>query len=272
MTDPTVAGRRTVKEASAEDALVHLLVDARRAGKPIERLPDDLVPPDEAAAYRVAARVTEAEGYAVGAWKIGATSFDNLRDLGAAQPIYGRVAADAIRHSRCRLPFDDLMTPVDECEFAFVLADDLPARRDSWTTDDVAARVATLHPAIEVGERRISRQHPVPILALIADASAAGHLILGAPVPNWRSHDLAAATVTFSVDGVQQRRGSGREVLGHPLNALAWLANRRVADGNPLRAGEIVTTGSCTGMMPITKGTTHVADFGVLGRVEVAFP
>ncbi len=256
---------------STEAELAALLVEARRTRTPIERLADRLMPPDEDAAYRVAALVAQTTGVKVGAWKIGATALDNLRDLGASQPIYGRVAASALRESPCRLRFAELMTPVDECEFAFVLADDLPARAEPWSAESLSQRIAALHPAIEVGERRIARTHPVPIAALVADDSAAGHLVLGAAVVDWRRHDLAATAVTLSIDGVERRRGSGREVLGHPLNALAWLANRRASEGTPLRAGEVVTTGSCTGMTVIAPGTTHVADFGPLGRVEVTF-
>jgi 2-keto-4-pentenoate hydratase len=256
---------------SPEAELAALLVEARRTRRPIERLADRLVPPDEDAAYRVAALVAQTIEERGSVWKIGATALDNLRDLGASQPIYGRVAAGAVRPSLCRLRFADLMTPVDECEFAFVLADDLPVRAEPWSADNLSERIAALHPAIEVGERRIARTHPVPIAALIADASAAGHLVLGAAVPDWRRHDLAAATVALRIDGVEHRRGSGREVLGHPLTALVWLANRRAAEGTPLRGGDIVTTGSCTGMTLIAPGTTHTADFGPLGQVEVAF-
>lgn len=257
--------------AQAEAILVTLLREARRSRRLIDRLPDDVMPRDEEAAYRVAARVAEESGLVVGAWKIGATALDNLRDLGAAQPIYGRIAKAAIHDSPCRLTFDDLMTPVDECEFAFVLAKDMPARLTAWTAEAAADQVSTLHPAIEVGERRIARGTPLPIHALIADDSAAGHLVLGEAVADWRRHDLAAETVRFSVNGREERIGHGRDVLGHPLNALAWLANQRATAGQPLQAGDIVTTGSCTGMMPVSKASRHVADFGILGKVEVVF-
>lgn len=255
----------------AEATLVALLREARRSRRLIDRLPDDAMPRDEDTAYRVAARIAEESGLVVGAWKIGATAPDNLRDLGATQPIYGRIAREAIHGSPCRLKFDELMTPVDECEFAFVLAEDMPAHGTGWTAEAAADRVGTLHPAIEVGERRIARGSPLPIHALIADDSAAGHLVLGNAVADWRRHDLAAAMVRLDVDGREERIGHGRDVLGHPLNALAWLANQRAMAGQPLRAGDVVTTGSCTGMMPVGRASRHVADFGILGKVEVVF-
>lgn len=253
----------------AEATLVALLREARRTRRLIDRLPGDVMPRDEDTAYRVAARVAEESGLVVGAWKIGATAPDNLRDLGATQPIYGRIARDAIHGSPYRLKFDELMTPVDECEFAFVLSEDMPGTE--WTAETAADRAGALHPAIEVGERRIARGTPLPIHALIADDSAAGHLVLGNAVADWRRHDLAAATVRLGVNGREERMGHGRDVLGHPLNALAWLANRRARAGQPLRASDIVTTGSCTGMMPVDRASRHVADFGILGKVEVAF-
>ncbi len=65
--------------------------------------------------------------------------------------------------------------------------------------------------------------------------------------------------------------GFGRDVLGHPLNALAWLANEGDLAGRPLMEGDIVSTGSCTGMKPVGRGSMSTADFGPMGRVEVSF-
>src|SRR3546814_4737408 len=98
-----------------------------------------------------------------GGWKIGATAVDNLHELGAAEPIYGRIPKHAILESPCRIPFDALMTPVLECEFAFRIGKGLPRMAGGWTADNVMEHVASMHSAIEVGERRLSRRQPVPI-------------------------------------------------------------------------------------------------------------
>ncbi len=254
-----------------EEALVGLLLEANRKRCLIERVPDRLLPRDEASAYRVAAAVGTRLGIDVGAWKIGATAANNLQELGAARPIVGRVPRGNIVRSPARLPFDQLMTPVQECEFAFELGDDLEVRQTPWTPADLVPRIRAMFPAIEVGERRLSRQHAVPILMLIADNSAAGHLVLGAPVAGWHVHDLASAEVSLGIDGIEVAAGSGRDVLGHPLQALAWLANEGALTGRPLRKGDIVSTGSCTGMKPVGRGTTSVADFGCMGKVAVTF-
>ena len=254
-----------------EEALVALLVEANRDRRLIERVPEPLLPRDENAAYRVANAVAARLGVDIGGWKIGATAAGNLHDLGASRPILGRIPRRNILRSPARLRFDALMTPVQECEFAFELAEDLGSRAVPWTPADLVPRIRALFPAVEVGERRLSRRHPVPILMLIADNSAAGHLVLGPPVDDWPSRDLAAAHVSLSIDGVPSASGFGRDVLGHPLQALAWMANEGALAGRSLKRGDIVSTGSCTGMTPVARDTTSRADFGPFGNVEVSF-
>ncbi len=72
-------------------------------------------------------------------------------------------------------------------------------------------------------------------------------------------------------DGEAVADGVGANALGDPLNVLEWTANHLSALGDGIRAGEVVSTGTCTGLTPIAPGETLVADFGDLGRVEVRF-
>lgn len=257
--------------SESEEALIALLLDAHRNRRLIDRVPAHLLPTEEASAYRVAIAVSDRLGMDVGGWKIGATATNNLQELGAARPIVGRVPRRNIVRSPARLPFDMLMTPVQECEFAFELAEDLPARPSGWTAAELVPKIRAMYPAIEIGERRLSRRSAVPILLLIADNSAAGHLVLGAPVAHWQDHDLALSAVSLRIDDVDVATGFGRDVLGHPLNALAWLANEGDLAGRPLMKGDIVSTGSCTGMKPVGRGSMSTADFGPMGKVEVSF-
>src|SRR3546814_15788533 len=115
-----------VMDTDAEEALARLLVAARSTRTLIEAVPPHLVPADAASAYRTAQRVAEATGEVRGGWKIGATAVDNLHELGAAQPIYGRITQHAILDITCRIPFDALMTRVLECECAFRTGKGLP--------------------------------------------------------------------------------------------------------------------------------------------------
>ena len=64
---------------------------------------------------------------------------------------------------------------------------------------------------------------------------------------------------------------NGANVLGNPVNSLAWLANHLSARGYEMKAGQWVTAGAATGPIPAPVGSTMSADFGPLGVVSVRF-
>ena len=77
--------------------------------------------------------------------------------------------------------------------------------------------------------------------------------------------------MTLSIDGEEAASGSGADVLGHPLNTLVWLANDLSRRGIGLQEGQVVTTGTMTGMTPCRPGATAVGDYGPMGTVQVTF-
>jgi 2-keto-4-pentenoate hydratase len=81
--------------------------------------------------------------------------------------------------------------------------------------------------------------------------------------------DLAYHQVLASVTGKGEREGTGANVLGSPLLALAWLANELSDIGIGLQEGEIVTTGTCIVPLPIEPFDRVTADFGPLGKIEL---
>jgi 2-keto-4-pentenoate hydratase len=168
---------------------------------------------------------------------------------------------------------------VAEAEFAFRMGRDLPTRVQPYSVDEVLAAVATLHPAIEVPDSRFDDFTIVGAPSLIADNACAHQFVLGpAARADWRSLDLVEHSVTGSVVGRPftgrqpqpdlTREGKGANVLGDPRVALAWLANELSDLGITLKAGEVVTTGTCLVPLPIEPGSEIAMDFGVLGRVS----
>jgi 2-keto-4-pentenoate hydratase len=161
---------------------------------------------------------------------------------------------------------------VAEAEFAFRMAVDVPPRRAAYSVDDVLDTVATLHPAIEIPDSRYVDFTVVGAAQLIADNACAHDFVLGQPSPDtWRSIDLAAHRVVGSVAGRLEREGIGANVLGDPREALAWLVNELSMLGLTLRAGQVVTTGTCLVPLPIAPGDRVTCDFGGLGSVGVVF-
>ena len=106
---------------------------------------------------------------------------------------------------------------------------------------------------------------------MIADGGGNAAIVQGAPVRDWQRYDLAAQTARLSLNGKETAAGSGSALIfGDPIAAVAWLASQpQVAQG--LRRGEIVMTGTCTGLTPLKAGDRAVADFGELGRVQARF-
>jgi len=160
---------------------------------------------------------------------------------------------------------------VGEPEFAFRMATDLPPRPAPYTVREVLDAVDTLHPAIEIPDSRFADFVRAGAAQIIADNACAHLFVLGAPTAaNWRARDLVEERPVITLRG-QRYIGHGKNVLGDPRIALAWLANELRALGLTLRAGEVVTTGTCHPPLPIQSGDLFEADFGALGKVSVGF-
>ena len=160
---------------------------------------------------------------------------------------------------------------VAEPEFAFRMRVDLPPRGAPYMVDDVLNAVATLHPAIEIPDSRFAECVKAGEAQIIADNACAHLFVLGAPTEaNWRALDLVEEKPEIILRG-RQYVGHGRNVLGDPRIALTWLANELRELGLTLRAGEVVTTGTCHPPLPIQSGDQVAADFGLIGKVSVGF-
>jgi 2-keto-4-pentenoate hydratase len=253
-------------------ALVTLLAQLRRERRQRSGLDAALVPPDADAAYRIAARVEAELGWRRLGWKIAATRPEMQRALRATSPIYGRVYEPFLLASPAAMDFAPLLHPLPECEYVVRLAHDLPPRARAYSEAEVREAVAAVSPGIEVAECRFVPDAAFPPLAaILADGAGSGTLVLGAPIEGWAARDIPGQQIVLRVDGVERRRGTAREALGHPLEPLTWLANELSRTSIGLRAGEVVSTGTCTGMLKARAGEEHVADYGPFGEVRVRF-
>jgi 2-keto-4-pentenoate hydratase len=126
-------------------------------------------------------------------------------------------------------------------------------------------------PAIEIVDSRFESWTTIGAPSLIADNACNAAWVRGAVRKDWQNLDLAAQPVRVIVNGQLVREGSGSAVLGHPLNALEWLANSLASRGIALKAGQYITTGVTTEVYMAEPGDRITGDFGPVGSAEVAF-
>jgi 2-keto-4-pentenoate hydratase len=247
------------------------LHDHWRAGTKFGDLEASLRPRDRAEGYAIQAAI---ENYSAGnlfGWKIAATSEAGQKHINVDGPMAGRILADTVIPDGGTASMAGNEMRVAEPEFAFRMATDLLPRSSPYTVQEVLDAVDTLHPAIEIPDSRFADFVSAGAAQIIADNACAHLFVLGAPTPsNWRTLDLAEEKPVIQLRG-QQFIGHGKNVLGDPRIALAWLANELRQLGVTLRAGQIVTTGTCHPPLPIQSGDLFEADFGSIGKVSVGF-
>jgi 2-keto-4-pentenoate hydratase len=244
-----------------------VLVQHWRNGSKLDALEARLRPHGRADGYAVQAAL----GGQVFGWKIAATSEAGQKHINVKGPMAGRILSDTVIADGGTASMKGNEMRVGEPEFCFRMGRDLPPRPTPYAVDEVLAAVDTLHPAIEIPDSRFADFASAGEAQLIADNACAHLFVLGpATTANWRAMDLAEERPQITLRG-KRYIGHGKNVLGDPRVALAWLANELRELGITLRAGEVVTTGTCHPPLPIQAGDHFAADFGALGKVSVRF-
>jgi 2-keto-4-pentenoate hydratase len=256
--------------AAIEEA-VELLLAARGDHRRLHAFPESCRPRDFADGYAIQEAFAKAWGAPVAGYKIGCTSPETQKLLGAPGPFPGRIFAPVRLDGPATVAAKAFHKLGIEPEFAFTLARGLPARAAPYARAEVAAAVAALHGAIELVDTRWVDWFKVGVASIIADNGANGGLVLGPPVRDWRKIDLPEARVALRFDGKLVAEGKGSAVLGNPLDALVWLANDLSRRGYGLKESDAVTTGTVASVYFAEPGMTVTADFGPIGTVEVRF-
>ena len=252
-------------------AASRILHDHWRGGTKLDALQASLRPHDRAEGYAIQAGIEDHSTGGRFGWKIAATSEAGQKHINVDGPMAGRILSETVIADGSTASMAGNEMRVAEPEFAFRMRANLPPRSSPYSVQQVLDAVDTLHPAIEIPDSRFRDFLSAGAAQIIADNACAHLFVLGAPTASdWRSLDLVEAKPVITLrDG--QFIGHGKNVLGDPRVALAWLANELRQLGVMLRAGEVVTTGTCHPPLPIQSGDLFAADFGVIGKVSVGF-
>jgi len=231
---------------------------------------------DIGSAYRVQQCLTErrlAAGARVVGRKIGLTSRAVQQQIGVDRPDFGVLFDDMRYDDGAEIPISRLLQPRAEAEVAFLLARDIVDASDPAV---VRGTVALAFPALEIVDSRIA-DWKISLTDTVADNASSGVFVIGAtgtPLDSVEPRDVTMTMRRAALDGdgpTGVSTGTGRDCLGDPLHALAWLAATAIEFGAPLRAGDIVLSGALGPMVAVSPGDVFEAEIAPLGTVAARF-
>lgn len=200
--------------------------------------------------------------------KVGVTSKAVQTMLGVDQPDFGHLLSGMVYNVGEAIPIDTLIQPRAEGEIAFVLKRDL--RGPGVTAADVLRATEGVMPCFEIVDSRI-RDWKIRIQDTVADNASCGVFVLGDRMVDPRSVDLALCGMVLEKNGEVAATGAGAAALGHPANAVAWLANTLGRLGIGLQAGEVVLSGSLAALVPVEAGDSLSMAIGGVGACSIRF-
>ena len=250
------------------------LYEAHRARAPFAPLPAELAPRDAGEAYAIQSEFVGMRAALLGqvtGYKIALTTPAMRAMVGLNDSIAGDMLEKTILRGNSHVRASDYGRLIVEFEIAFEMAEDLPAIGAPYDRASVSRAVAAAMPAIELADDRSADYAKLPgsALMLIADNAWNEGAVLGEPVSQWQGIDLAALQGVATINGANVGTGHGRDVMGHPLDALAWLANHLAARGLGLWRGDVVITGSLVTSKFPKAGDLVRFEAGELGAVEL---
>jgi 2-keto-4-pentenoate hydratase len=259
---------------STREAAKHLF-EAHERRERFAPLPPGLAPRTESEAYAIQDAFVALRAQRLGAragHKIALTSAEMRKFVGVDAPQAGTMFLSRVLRSPARVRAADYVRLIVEFEIAVQLAEDLPAADKPFSREGVARAVGAVMPALELADDRnadyaLLARHP---LELIADNAWNEGAVLGAPVAGWRALDLGAVRGVAKINGMAVGEGRGADSMGHPLNALVWLADHLAAIGRGLLRGDVVITGSIVTTKAVKAGDRVAFEVEGLGAVELA--
>lgn len=260
------------QQSKAQRAAQYLF-EAHRDRQPYEPLPGDISPATIEEAYDMQeafqSLLAPERGSIVG-YKIALTTPVMQRMVGFDAPCAGAVFDNGVHHSPASVKSSDYVRLGAECEVAVRLQSGLPASGAPYGREAVAAAVGALMPAFELVDDRGADYSNLYFLGVAADNAWNAGVVLGPERADWQTLDLENASGAMTINGEPAGEGYGRDVLGHPLDALAWLANTLAGRGKELQAGMLVMTGSIVSTKFLNPGDEAAFTFEGLGDIRLS--
>lgn len=249
------------------------LREAHRTRTPVPRLTGTYAGMDVEDAYRVQEIFVQRrlrEGARVRGYKVGLTSKPMQELAGSDEPDFSAMTDDLFLPEGTPVEHARFVRPMVEMEVAFVLRSEL--RGPGILPVDVLRATDFVLPAIEVVDFRVALEPGLGIVDTIADLAACGAAVLGANPRRLDQLDVRRIRGTVTRNGSVEQEGEASAVLGNPVTAVAWLANKLSGFGVSFAPGDVVLTGSFVPAIPVAPGDDVRCTFDQgLGDVQVSF-
>jgi 2-oxopent-4-enoate/cis-2-oxohex-4-enoate hydratase len=250
------------------DELYQALSDRQMIDPLTEREPDITIEDAYHISLRMVNRRVEAGESIIGK-KIGVTSKAVQNMLNVHQPDFGYLTDRMVFGNGDEMPVSELLIqPRAEGEIAFMLKRDLIG--PGVSNADVLRATEAVIPCFEIVDSRI-RDWKIKIQDTVADNASCGLFVLGDKAVDPRKVDLATAGMVVEKNGELLSTGAGAAALGSPVNCVAWLANTLGSFGIPLKAGEVILSGSLVPLEPVVAGDFMRVEIGGIGSASVRF-
>ena len=186
-------------------------------------------------------------------------------------PCAGMVYSSTVHKIKGDFDYSSFQHVGAECEIAIQLGDGLPATSIPYDRSSVASAVDLVMAGIEIVDDRWIDYQSMDVPTLIADDFFGAGCVLGKPIKDWQQLDLTSLEGRMLINGIEVGQGTGFDIMGHPFEALAWLANTAVQHSMPLQSGEFIFLGSIVETKWLKRGDFVEVIIENLGEVKAQF-
>lgn len=253
-------------------ALADRIAEGRRTRSVMDFLAGATANLSEADAYKVQFAVhdkLEAAGSKLAGWKVAFAVPAQYEPLKLSGPAFAGIYQSGIRPSGTVFEKGWPLKAGIECEMVARMGKDVTAGGGDFTAESIKPFVTNLYCGMEVVENRYGDVSKLGGPGRITDDVLQAACIVGTEIKDWQKLDFATVQGRSEHEGKELAAGPGANVMGGALISLAWLANKLIANGKHLRAGDVILTGSVHPPQFLPGPGVAKTEFKGLGGAEI---
>lgn len=208
----------------------------------------------------------------VGGYKIAITTPAMRAFVGFDDAISGCVLADTVFSNGQQVQVAQFQHLIVEFELALQFGQDLPERDDDWDSHSILPYLDCAYPSLEIADDRFADYALLKqgFFCLVAENAWNHGVVLGSAIAAKDFDRLWSTQATAYINDQAIGQGHCGDVMGHPLIAMAWIANHLRRRGRHFKAGDWVTTGSWVASQFPLAGQTLRFEMPGLAEVTLA--